>query len=765
MRWIFIWSGFFLWAVDGVAQSSTEAGTWVPQERLRGTHFICPSEFQLARRTGRRSCWVRFNLESGKFLCVSKTVWKRFLLIEPHEGRKGQALCQVWRGRWKTFSPSDNRVVFSEKSVFQSFYALDFISPFEGIEERRAQGSFFLQTFLSTRNGVERWREETARRVRASDSHGVVRRLLVGERMPGSHEGLFRDLGFVHLFSATGIHLYALARLTRSMVFQISQVFSIPLRAGIWISRISACLFWISAWTLEGLRAGMLRPWVVIWIRSWSRILGFRLSLFSPLWISLSIDIALALFFWIFMGEAGWSPGRLYYALAVGGGLMAMDCLPDRKYPHKLPGLRLSLLTLKEHLALSVGSWLTTATLDLFFYRLIAVANPILSVLTIPFFTFLIYPPFLMLSILALMTGDWSFFEWLGPLIWFANEGVSFLAFLSMKWKTLWVVEIQGFFLGGVLAALSLWFIFQKKETRFLWRVFAVVFGFSLLIFRLANMEMKLDRRKNIEEVWSVEAVQVEQLDVGQGDAALIQGDDGSVGLLDTGVRFALSNDAWIKLFAERGITRLDWVALSHLDEDHYGALFRLMNLLPISCVLTGEKGWKTARGEALKEVLTLNGIRAGEWDDPCFPYYGFEAGEVRRVKRAQESLGNEVNGVTVVFLKGGGSYVAMGDASTREEIFAWEEIQNRFPRKRLDPIYLKASHHGSRFSSSSEVLQAARPKEVWISAGLGNSYSHPTLKVLRRLEEEGIPVKRTDESGRILWRHQGWSFKAFQKE
>jgi competence protein ComEC len=62
----------------------------------------------------------------------------------------------------------------------------------------------------------------------------------------------------------------------------------------------------------------------------------------------------------------------------------------------------------------------------------------------------------------------------------------------------------------------------------------------------------------------------------------------------------------------------------------------------------------------------------------------------------------------------------------------------------------LKVGHHGSRTSTSTELLSAWRPQFALISAGRGNTFGHPTQDVLRRLEAIHAVVFRTDRDGQI---------------
>ena len=66
------------------------------------------------------------------------------------------------------------------------------------------------------------------------------------------------------------------------------------------------------------------------------------------------------------------------------------------------------------------------------------------------------------------------------------------------------------------------------------------------------------------------------------------------------------------------------------------------------------------------------------------------------------------------------------------------------------DTDILIVGHHGSKYSTSEELLNEAEPDKAVISVGY-NNYGHPTDEVLKRLTEHGVEIYRTDESGRIV--------------
>lgn len=93
-----------------------------------------------------------------------------------------------------------------------------------------------------------------------------------------------------------------------------------------------------------------------------------------------------------------------------------------------------------------------------------------------------------------------------------------------------------------------------------------------------------------------------------------------------------------------------------------------------------------------------------------------------------------------------GRSFFLPGDAETQAESSILSENADR----RLDADVLKVGHHGSKNSTTPELLAAVHPKLAIISAGAENSYGHPSKELLDRLRDANVKVLRTDEYGEI---------------
>lgn len=79
-------------------------------------------------------------------------------------------------------------------------------------------------------------------------------------------------------------------------------------------------------------------------------------------------------------------------------------------------------------------------------------------------------------------------------------------------------------------------------------------------------------------------------------------------------------------------------------------------------------------------------------------------------------------------------------------------EVENNVVRQSYKLDYLKVAHHGSRYSSGEAFLARTTPGVSVISAGIDNSYGHPHIETLERLETIHSKVYRTDEQGEITY-------------
>jgi competence protein ComEC len=240
-------------------------------------------------------------------------------------------------------------------------------------------------------------------------------------------------------------------------------------------------------------------------------------------------------------------------------------------------------------------------------------------------------------------------------------------------------------------------------------------------------------------------------LDVGQGDAILIEGSRGGRLLVDGGPdpdRLLVALDRRIPPWDRR----IDSVILSHPHEDHVAGLALLLERYHVDRVMEpGMRGPGPGYAAWLAKVADADGpvrlaIAAGDRlavDEielqVLWPARG-------RVPLEPPDGGTGINNVSVVLAGqvGNWRFLLMGDVE--------EEIDPELLAGGLHPVdLLKVAHHGSRTATTQAFVDAVRPRIAVASAGAGNSYGHPTKATMERLVGVGARVLRTDRDGTVV--------------
>lgn len=207
-------------------------------------------------------------------------------------------------------------------------------------------------------------------------------------------------------------------------------------------------------------------------------------------------------------------------------------------------------------------------------------------------------------------------------------------------------------------------------------------------------------------------------IDVGQGDSTLVIS-NGSAVLIDTGgSRYDnLATECLIPLLKRKRITYLDGVILTHDDFDHCGALDSLIQNFPVGQVIWGEEVFGEFRVGNIDFTDHSDFVSKGDDDNSGSAVLSFTVGKK--------------------------DFLIMGDAPMEVEKKLIQRGEN------LKADVLRIGHHGSKTSTSDELLDAVFPDLAVISCGK-NYYGHPTDEVLNRIQEHGIDLWRTDLDGTL---------------
>ena len=270
----------------------------------------------------------------------------------------------------------------------------------------------------------------------------------------------------------------------------------------------------------------------------------------------------------------------------------------------------------------------------------------------------------------------------------------------------------------------------KKLEQRLLlisWCFAATFLIFSIVVFALSK------------------PVTVSFLDIGQGDACLIQaGRDGNV-LIDGGDE---GSGTKIGTYMDiNNVKSLDAVFVSHFHKDHAKGIEELLlsgrqiERLYIPTFESGAELEDSIIKTAREKQIPLVRLKPGE---------EVEIGEMKYQvlwpdqSEHSEDLNDDSMVIKVVF--GETEILFTGDIEniTERKLLAKENDN-------LDVDILKVAHHGSKTSSTESFIEACSPEYAVISVGKNNKYKEPAETTLECLEEQEVDVWRTDRDGTVV--------------
>lgn len=236
-------------------------------------------------------------------------------------------------------------------------------------------------------------------------------------------------------------------------------------------------------------------------------------------------------------------------------------------------------------------------------------------------------------------------------------------------------------------------------------------------------------------------------LDVGQGDATLIETPAGRWMLIDAGPsdrQFDAGRRVIVPYLRRQGVRRLEAVFLSHGHRDHYGGLEAVLDAMPVGRIFE-----PAVRIPDPGYLALLDGIADRE-----IRWSPFRAGarlaidgvlvEALHPDTTWSDWELDLNEDSSVLRITAGNFQALfpGDAGFPVEAAL---------APRLGPAeLLKVGHHGSRTASGEVLLGALRPAVAVVSVGARNRYGHPTPEALGRLAAAGAATWRTDQDGTV---------------
>ena len=236
--------------------------------------------------------------------------------------------------------------------------------------------------------------------------------------------------------------------------------------------------------------------------------------------------------------------------------------------------------------------------------------------------------------------------------------------------------------------------------------------------------------------------LEIHFLDVGQGDSTLLIC-DGEAMLIDGGLSSA---SRFVFSYLKEHVDELIYVIATHPDSDHIGGLSAAFNAVPVEILYTPVLEYDS---KAFRSLLTYAGDQ-GTFVDVPFEGDTFMLGSatVTVLHCWPEAWSSNDMSIVLRVDYGANSLIFIGDA---ERMIEYMMVDSGLP---LAADVLKIAHHGSRYSSTKEFIDAVHPRYAVISCGRNNGYGHPHEETLSKLAN--AVILRTDTHGTIIMRSDG---------
>lgn len=393
-----------------------------------------------------------------------------------------------------------------------------------------------------------------------------------------------------------------------------------------------------------------------------------------------------------------------------------LDRLPEPKKKKSIPA-RLR-RWLAGSISVTLSATVMTTPLVAYYYGVVSLVGILTNLLVLPVISGIFYCGMAMCAIGLFSPGAAAVLGWIGA------------------WPVRYVLAV-----AETLARVPLAAVYTESSYVVIWLVFCYVLLVWLLIakhkrplisFCCAGIGLSIALLLSWAEQL-LDDYRVTVLDVGQGQCIILQS-EGYTFLVDCGGDYSQdAGETAGKYLLSQGISRIDGLILTHMDEDHVGGAAYLSYWVDIDRVYLATGSESPVEDSAVFEVSKNMEISFGE-------------AKILVFAPLTTNSGNE-SSLAVLFTREKYDTLITGDLSA-----FWERqliASNDLP----DLEVLIAGHHGSKTSTCQELLDATAPDVVMVSVGADNSYGHPADEVIGRLESFGCGIYRTDEMGTLIYR------------
>ena len=247
--------------------------------------------------------------------------------------------------------------------------------------------------------------------------------------------------------------------------------------------------------------------------------------------------------------------------------------------------------------------------------------------------------------------------------------------------------------------------------------------------------------------------LQINFVDVGQGDSTFIITPKNKTILIDGGGSntgsFDVGENTLLPYVLDKGYNKIDLMIISHFDSDHVGGLLTILEEIKVEKILIAKQ---EEQSENYKRFLNI----VKEKNIPVI--IGKEGDKINIEKdlyldilfpESEQIEENVINNNSLVFNMHYNNFSMLFTGDIEE--IAEKRIIEITNKSRLKADIIKVPHHGSKTSSTRELLEIVLPKIALIGVGKDNLFGHPSSETIDKLDELEIKTYRTDINGEIM--------------
>ncbi|MDD8018414.1 MAG: DNA internalization-related competence protein ComEC/Rec2 [Bacteroidota bacterium] len=597
------------------------------------------------------------------------------------------------------------------------------------VSKERQTNFFFEKIIFPSKDFIT----ETITTVMKGDEANFLIGLLLGDRTDISEEikNAFMNTGTIHVLAVSGSHVV----LVVAIIFTVFGLLRFPRRVKI-LCTILAIIYYTY---LTGATPSVVRASLMTCVVLLGKFFEERVNVYNALGVSAIILLLI-------------DPKQLFdvgFQLSFSAVFSIVYFYPKLnalipKIPERLEELKL-LKWVWQAFAVSLAAQIGTIPFTAFYFGKVSLVSFFANLIVVPLVGIIVTIGLsgALLGVVSLFAAS-CFSEVNNVLAWFTLAAVRMAEqapFATVNTALFGLKET--IFYSAVIG-----FIFNFSNRNIQKRILFATIG-AAIIFLFVSIFNQQDNH-----------LRVTFLDVGQGDAAVVQFPTGETIVVDGGpitAGFNAGEKNIIPFLIRSGIPKIDAIITTHPDADHLGGVPYLLKHYTVDEVIDQTQKANSKlffEYDSLKQIKRTSTVMVGTEALKIPNARLYVLHPTKQFIDTDSTDGyHDLNDASIVIklVYGKTSFLFTGDA----EIPA-EEQMTRVYGEFLQSDVIKAGHHGSMSSSSEEFISAIKPTDVVISVGKFNKFKHPSKIVLERYKKLNTAIHRTDMEGAIVFESDG---------